>query len=116
VREIIKNLVHQYGGEPFHNIIIKDLEEKGLELQEYRYDVPMFIWRKIDSNIYENGTLNGTQQCYFRNKATILQSLKDEGFKFESLLDDFVTSSSDTITFSSADDAQKYYLAEISYG
>lgn len=116
VREIIKNLVHQYGGEPFHNVIIKDLEEKGLELQEYRYDVPMFIWRKIDSNIYENGTLNGTQQCYFRNKATVLQSLKDEGFKFESLLDDFVTSSSDTITFSSADDAQKYYLAEISYG
>lgn len=32
---IIREMVHFYGNEPFHNIIIKDVEESGLELLEY---------------------------------------------------------------------------------
>jgi hypothetical protein len=42
IKEIIKNIVHLYGGEPIHNIIINDLDMSGLELLEYRYDTPMY--------------------------------------------------------------------------
>jgi hypothetical protein len=53
--EIIKNMVHTYGGEPYHNIIIKDLDTLGLELLEYRYEnVPLILYRKEDSVIYTN--------------------------------------------------------------
>lgn len=45
IPEIIKNAVHVYANEPYHNIIINDLETYGLELLEYRYDIPMYLYR-----------------------------------------------------------------------
>jgi hypothetical protein len=30
VKQIIKEMVHQYGGEPFYNIVVNDLDEMGL--------------------------------------------------------------------------------------
>jgi hypothetical protein len=30
IKDIIMEMVHTYGGEPFHNIIINDLDEMGL--------------------------------------------------------------------------------------
>lgn len=63
IHRIIREMVHQYAGEPFHNIIINDLEEYGLELLEYQYDVPMFLYRHIDSPIYTNALLKGEVEC-----------------------------------------------------
>lgn len=62
IKDIIRNMVHQYGGEPLHNIIINDVPDEGYELLEYRYDVPMYLYRdeENDSNIYANVTLDGT--------------------------------------------------------
>lgn len=58
LKDIIRNMVHQYGGEPFHNIIVQDLDTYGLELMEYRYNVPMYLYgaKKEYSDIieYEN--------------------------------------------------------------
>jgi hypothetical protein len=45
IPEIIRNIVHQYAGEPIHNIIIKDIEDYGLELLEYRYEQPMYLYK-----------------------------------------------------------------------
>jgi hypothetical protein len=46
IQDIIKNAVHTYAGEPYHNIIINDLDTYGLELLEYRYDnAPMYLYR-----------------------------------------------------------------------
>jgi len=47
IQDIIRNAVHVYGGEPLHNIIINDLDTYGLELLEYRYDIPMYLYRSI---------------------------------------------------------------------
>jgi len=58
IKQIIRDAVHQYGGEPFHNIIINDLDEMGLELLEYRYDTPLFLIRDSNNNEYTQGTLN----------------------------------------------------------
>ena len=43
--EIIRNMVHTYAGEPYHNIVINDLNSYGLELLEYRYDTPLYLYR-----------------------------------------------------------------------
>ena len=56
-------MIHQYAGEPFHNIIINDLEDYGLELLEYQYDTPMFLYRRTDSEIYANAILGGEVEC-----------------------------------------------------
>ena len=62
IQDIIKNLLHTYGGEPYYNIIINDLDTYGLELMEYRYTVPMFLYRQVDNAIYTNVALGGTHQ------------------------------------------------------
>lgn len=56
IKDIIRQAVHQYGGEPFHNIIINDLDIKGLELREYRGDEPLYMYRLAggDGQQYEN--------------------------------------------------------------
>ena len=56
VQEIIRNAVHTYAGEPYWNIIINDLETYGLELLEYRYDTPMYLYRDADpdTGIFHN--------------------------------------------------------------
>jgi hypothetical protein len=47
-------MVHTYGGEPYYNIIINDLDTYGLELLEYRYGTDMFLYRELGKDIYEN--------------------------------------------------------------
>jgi len=58
-------LVHTYGGEPYHNIIINDLDTQGLELLEYRYDTPLYLYRPAEpeSPIYTNATIDGEIRC-----------------------------------------------------
>ena len=58
LKQVIKELVYHYGKEPMHNIIINDLDMTGLELLEYRYDIPLYLIRKAGSSIYENATLS----------------------------------------------------------
>lgn len=63
IPEIIRNLVHTYAKEPYHNIIINDLDMCGLELLEYRYETPMFLYREYDENdhpkaLYTNAFLD----------------------------------------------------------
>lgn len=57
IYDIIRNMVHQYGNEPYHNIIINDLDTLGLELLEYRFDTPLYLYRSIGNNMYENAML-----------------------------------------------------------
>ncbi len=58
IKQILWDAVHAYANEPFHNIILNDLDELGLELLEYRYDVPMYIIREADSDVYIMTTLD----------------------------------------------------------
>lgn len=69
--EIIRNMVHVYAGEPYWNIVINDLDTYGVELLEYRYDIPMYLYRKENSNIYDNALIeNNTSVFYIYNEET----------------------------------------------
>ena len=41
--KIIRESVHTYANEPYHNIIINDLDDHGLEQLTYKGDVPLYI-------------------------------------------------------------------------
>ena len=81
VADIIKNMVHTYAREPLHNIIINDLENYGLELLEYRYDIPMYLYRSANdtTNSYHNMILeNDDLTLYIKDGNTYTPiSLKD---------------------------------------
>ena len=62
VKDIIREAVHQYGREPFHNIVINDLDQTGLELLEYRYDTPLYLLREAGTDDYENMRIGGAEE------------------------------------------------------
>ena len=90
IPEIIRNAVHTYGGEPYHNIIINDLDAYGLELLEYRYDAPMYMYRKQNSINYSNILMESDCVVLYdeNNKKLTLNDLTAD--HLESLTDSFV--------------------------
>lgn len=65
LKDIIRDAVHTYAQEPYHNIIINDLDEAGVELMEYRGDTPMYFLVDIDTNEVVNMTLDSKQGGYY---------------------------------------------------
>lgn len=45
IHYIVRELIHSYGNEPIHNIIIRDLAESGLELLSYNGHGDIYIFR-----------------------------------------------------------------------
>ena len=58
IEEIIREVIHKYGNEPFHNIIIKDLSD-GLELLEYQGDNDIYLLKNVDNGLFEYVLFDG---------------------------------------------------------
>ena len=70
LENIIRNMIHQYGREPYNNIIINDLDTIGLELLQYRYTTPMYLYRTVDlgngeSPLYDNMLMETNKATYY---------------------------------------------------
>lgn len=119
IPEIIRNMIHTYGGEPYHNIIINDLDTYGLELLEYRYDVPMYLYRKPESQIYTNILLeNNNTILYYEDGSQ--KKLKDLDIEHLELLTETLGGNTDNIkpvySHSSLQDKYKWYFTKIENG
>ena len=123
IPEIIRNAVHVYGKEPYHNIIINDLDTYGIELLEYRYDIPMYLYRSANENaptVYDNAILE--------NDDTTLYIKKDNEFKpvtlkelplthLETLIDIDQTNQKVGKVYTKAnDESASYYFTKIENG
>ena len=114
IPEIIRNIVHQYAGEPMHNIIINDIDAYGLELLEYRYEQPMYLYRSINSNNFMNMTLNGETECYVGGREGTKTTLANlDSTVLDMLVDTMMGTSSPTKVWI---DGAEYYVAKITYG
>ena len=58
IEEIIREMIHKYGNEPFHNIIIKDLSD-GLELLEYQGDNDIYLLKNVENGLFEYVLFDG---------------------------------------------------------
>ena len=71
IKEIIREMLHAYGQEHYHNILINDLDEAAVELLEYKGDTPIYLLnqRVLEENgIYSsigftNFCLNPKMEC-----------------------------------------------------
>ena len=54
LEKIIRESVHAYAGEPYHNIIINDLEEYGLDQMSYRGDKDLLALRNCATGEFYN--------------------------------------------------------------
>ena len=67
IKTIIKEMIHFYGGEPYHNIVVNDLDEKGLELLEYRGSEDLYLLYSDMHDAYIQMAFDGMVKCYFVN-------------------------------------------------
>ena len=115
IPDIIRNMIHHYAGEPYYNIIINDLDIYGLELLEYRYDDPLYLYRDADSDIpyFDNVLINGDKECSVEGKPHI-EKLKDLGPDELDLLVDPLSGSSDPADVIMED--MRFKVAKIEFG
>ena len=129
IPEIIRNAVHVYANEPYHNIVINDLDTYGLELLEYRYDTPMYLYRTIDpstgemSNTYTGALLETADKKYYlsnvnndtTNPAISLSEIPVD--HLDMLVDTLVgTSDPKPVYIKDNGSFKKLYMAKVQYG
>ena len=71
LKDIIVEAVHEFGREPYHNIIVNDLDTFGVELMEYRGREPMYMLSNQSTLEVSQMTLDGsaTYKYYKRQKS-----------------------------------------------
>ena len=115
LKYIIREAVHTYANEPYHNIIINDLDDYGFELLTYRGEEPMYFVYSLDKQDITGFTINPDQEYTFNGVVQSIANLENNPtFKFK-VLNDFVTqdhTSASTVT----SDGHSYQLIKIEYG
>jgi hypothetical protein len=62
----------------------------GLELLEYRYDIPMYLYREVGTSDFKNVTLNGNTPCTVlgtNGRETTLSGLNPDNDELDLLVD-----------------------------
>ena len=112
---IIRNMIHHYGGEPYYNILINDLDDYAVELLEYRYDDDLYLYRDADSDTvyYDNILLNPDTPCRVEGKDHITK-LGDLGPEELDLLVDTLTGTPNPSKVWM--EGHAWYVAKIKFG
>lgn len=115
IKRIIRESIQNFGNELARNIVINDIDDAGLELLEYRGNVPLYLFREVDSAVFTNMTLNANQPCYIDGKETQIGNAKD--ITYDDLVNlDEDSSSASIVKLSNDENAKKYKIAKFEYG
>lgn len=116
--KIIQQAVHQYGGEPLHNIIINDLDQSGYELWDYRggsentKDASPIYYFYFDGKV-QNMTFNENMIVYRENDTSCkLSELSEEDLYVPNSI--FETGAKFKLLKDKTD--YKYKISKIQYG
>lgn len=115
IREIIQEAVSTYGNEDIENIFINDLENYGLELLEYKGDIPMYLVKNKVLSQVTNLQFNGDKEYYLPSGAAVK-------LKNIPTYDPFVNhvEGKPTIVYPSrseiGDETKEYTVAKVEYG
>ena len=121
IKDIIKEAVHEYAKEPYHNIIINDLDECGLELLEYRGDTPIYFLINAFTDEVENVILDGKQEySYYLDNGQLSPSkiaLENiPAIKYNPLIDLDTTLTQEAMILYVEETGYNYTVAKISFG
>ncbi len=120
LKDIIRNTVHLYGGEPEHNIIINDLDMSGLELLEYRYDedTPLYFYKEEGKDKFDNVIIGNSMLCSTTEEGELNVPLSElENEYFIKLLDPFVgVKDAQSVWMKTEGGKKQVYLAKVLFG
>lgn len=106
LEKIIREGVHTYAKEPYHNIIINDLDNYGLEQLSYRGDKTLYALRDYETKHFEQVTLNEDNLNL------------PENFHFDHLVDEVTSEQQEpsTIELTIRGVSRVYTVAKIEFG
>ena len=111
IKTIIREMLHAYALEPYHNIIINDLDDKGLELLEYRGEDPLYLAYDVELGEYTQMYFTGDTECKLESgKITTLDSIPEYNYR----VDDLTVNIASKVTF--GDSKTKYTISKVEYG
>ena len=114
IQQIITDIVHKYGGEPFHNIIVNDLDDKGLIMLDYNGDNDIYLFKNVQTGLYENVIFDGDVIRYDRNNKPIKVS---EIQVYDTMTNDYVPINAQRVkSTNSLLDTTFYTVIKCSYG
>lgn len=74
IKQIVREMIHKYGNEPFHNIVINDLDDNGLQLLDYKGKEDIYLFKNTNSGLYEQVVFDGDVIRYDNRNAPIILS------------------------------------------
>lgn len=66
IKTIIFKLLQEFALEQPHNIIINDIDESGQELLEYRGTEPLYLFKNLLTNEFDQISINKNLECYYK--------------------------------------------------
>lgn len=76
IKQIIREMIHKYGNEPFHNIVINDLDDNGLQMLDYKGKEDIYLFKNVSSGLYEQIAFDGDIIRYDnRNRPLIVKDM-----------------------------------------
>ncbi len=116
IKEIIREMIHKYANEPLHNIIVKDLDQTGLELLDYEGQNDIYFFKSVQSGLFENVVFDGDIIRYdSSNHEVIIKNLTD--MELDTFSSNYISKSAKKIKNSDSIFDQTYYtVVKSSYG
>ena len=122
IQKIIREAVHAYAGEPYHNIVLNDLDETAVELLEYRGDTPLYLLRDDKLDQFTNYTDDGDTLVYFADDSfkrtfalSVLESSKGGHYDPRVELEPTAVEIASKLKFA-GDPNNIYTVAKVEYG
>ena len=113
LEKIIRESVHAYAKEPFHNIIIQDVDKYALEQISYKGDTPLIALRNLSTGHFSNIRFFDSFEVY--NGQNIMDL---SNFEWDSLVEESISSTGDIIKVENKtfylSSQQEYELSSIS--
>ena len=114
IKQMIIDMVHKYGGEPFHNIVVNDLDDNSLIMLDYNGENDIYLFKNVKTGLFENVLFDGEVIRYDRNNNPVkISEIKN----YDVLTSDFVAV--DAIRIKSTNsilDNTYYTVVKCSYG
>jgi hypothetical protein len=110
LKQIIREALHTYALEPYHNIIINDLDEAGMELLEYRGENALYLLYDVDIGEFEQVQRKADSIVYVDGVETAIGSLEHY-----LILADQIEVQTPT-KFTLKDSSTVYYAAKLTFG
>lgn len=114
IKDIIKHMLIEYAQERPENIFIKDLDQAGYELWEYRGESPLYILINANSREIYNLTFNSMLTVYEQGEPKEISKINK--YYLVDCLDKQANKNASEISFSKDLNSTKFYVAKIDYG